>query len=57
MYNPEKEFEYEQKCERIAVDFEMLILDALIAAIGRVNHILHDDDMENRKPSADKEPF
>lgn len=57
MYDPEKEFEYEQKCERIAVDFEMLILDAIIAAIGRVNHILHDDDMQNQKPSADKEPF
>jgi hypothetical protein len=57
MLHPETEFEYEQKCERIAMEIEMLILDGIIAALERLNLNLQDAAMEIKKPSADMEPF
>jgi len=46
MLHPEAEFEYEQKCERIAMEIEMLILDGIIAALERLNLNLQDADIE-----------
>lgn len=57
MFDPEHEFEYEQKCERIAMEIETLILDGVIAALGRVKQYLQDDDNQPQKPSNDVEPF
>ena len=57
MFDPEHEFEYEQKCERIAMEIETLILDGVIAALGRVKQYLQDDDIQTRKSSKDVEPF
>ncbi|MBR9984602.1 MAG: hypothetical protein KFF68_01710 [Desulfosarcina sp.] len=57
MIDPEQEFEYEQKCERIAMEIEMLILDGIVAALGRVKQYLQDDDNQTPKPSKDVEPF
>lgn len=57
MFDPEQEFEYEQKCERIAMEIETLILDGVIAALGRVKQYLHDDDRQPQKPSETGEPF
>ena len=57
MFDPEQEFEYEQKCERIAMEIETLILDGVIAALGRVRQYLHDDDIQPQKPSETEEPF
>ena len=57
MFDPEQEFEYEQKCERIAMEIETLILDGIIAALGRVKQYLQDDDTQTQKPSKDAEPF
>jgi hypothetical protein len=57
MFDPEQEFEYEQKCERIAMEIETLILNGIIAALGRVKQYLQDDDIQTPKPSKDAEPF
>jgi len=57
MMYPEPGFEYEQKCERIALEIEMLILDGLIAALERLNLNLQGADMEIKESSADMEPF
>ena len=57
MFDPEQEFEYEQKCERIAIQIEMLILDGVIAALGRVTQYLHDKDIQPQKPPQNEEPF
>ena len=35
MFDPEKEFEYEQKCERIAMEIETLILDGVSGCAGK----------------------
>jgi hypothetical protein len=57
MLDPEQEFEYEQKCERIAMEIETLILDGIIAALGRVKQYLQEDDIQIRNPSENIEPF
>ena len=57
MLDPEYEFEYEQKCERIAMQIETLILDGVIAALGRIKQYLQDDDMQPQKPPQNEEPF
>ncbi len=53
----EPEFEYEQKCERIAMEIEMLILDGIINALERLNLNLQGADMEINKSPDDMEPF
>lgn len=57
MLDPEQEFEYEQKCERIAMQIETLILDGIIAALGRVKQYLQEDEMQPQNPSENMEPF
>jgi hypothetical protein len=57
MFDPEQEFEYEQKCERIAMEIETLILDGVIAALGRVKQYLQDDDIQTQKTSEIGKPF
>lgn len=57
MFDPEQEFEYEQKCEQIATQIEMFVLDRIIAALERLNYNLQPVDMQNPKPSEDTEPF
>ena len=57
MLDPEREFEYEQKCEHIAMEIEILILDGILAALERLNRNLQCDDTQNQKPSSDIEPF
>lgn len=57
MLDPEQEFEYEQKCERIAIEIEMFIIDGIIAALGRLKHYLQEDDIQTPKPSENIEPF
>jgi hypothetical protein len=57
MFDPEKEFEYEQKCERIAMEIETLILDGVLAALGRVKQYLQENDMQNQRITEEKEPF
>jgi hypothetical protein len=57
MLHPEHEFEYEQKCERITTEIEMLILDGIIAALERLNLNLQGADTEIKKSSDEMEPF
>jgi hypothetical protein len=57
MLDPEQEFEYEQKCERIAMEIETLIIDGIIAALGRLKHYLQEEDIQTQRPSEDIEPF
>jgi hypothetical protein len=57
MFDPEQQFEYEQKCEQIADQMEMLILDAIITTLARLHHYLRDDEMPVDKPSRNIEPF
>jgi hypothetical protein len=57
MLEPEQEFDYEQKCEQIAMQIEMFVLDRIIAALERLNYILQPVDMKNQKPSKNTEPF
>jgi hypothetical protein len=57
MFDPEHEFEYEQKCERIAMEIETLIIDGIIAALGRVKQYLQDDDIQTQGPAKEMEPF
>ena len=55
--DPEQEFEYEQKCEQIATQIEMFVLDRIIAALERLNYNLEPVDMQREKPTEDTEPF
>jgi hypothetical protein len=55
--DPEQEFEYEQKCEQIATQIEMFVLDRIIAALERLNYNLQPVDMQRQKPTEDTEPF
>jgi hypothetical protein len=55
--DPEQEFEYEQKCEQIAVQIEMFVLDRIIAALERLNYNLQPVDMQRQKTAEDTEPF
>lgn len=57
MLDPEQEFAYEQKCEQIALQIEMFVLDRIIAALERLNCNLQPVDMQMQKPSVDIEPF
>jgi hypothetical protein len=57
MFDPEQELEYEQKCERIAMEIETLILDGIVAALGRLKYNLQEDDKQIQKASANIEPF
>jgi len=57
MLDPEQKFEYEQKCEQIAIQIEMFVLDRIIAALERLNYNLQPVDEQSQKPSEDTEPF
>lgn len=57
MLDPDQEFEYEQKCEQIAMQIEMFVLDRIIAALERLNYNLEPVDMQSQKPSEDTESF
>ena len=57
MVDPEQEFEYEQKCEQIAMQIEMFVLDRIIAAQEKLNYNLQPVDMQSQKPAEDTEPF
>ena len=57
MIDQEQEFEYEQKCEQIAMQIEMFVLDRIIAALERLNYNLQPIDMQKQKPAEDTEPF
>ena len=57
MFDPEQEFEYEQKCEQIAMEIETLILDGIIAALGRLKQYLQEDNMQSQGSSEDLKPF
>ena len=57
MFDPEQEFEYEQKCEQITMEIETLILDGIITALGRLKQHLQEVDMQTKKTCADVEPF
>lgn len=57
MFDPEQEFEYEQKCEQVAMQIEMFFLDRIIAALQRLNYNLRPFDMQSQKPSEDTQPF
>ena len=57
MLYPEPGFEYEQKCGRIAMEIEMLILDAILTALERLN--LHNQGVnaDKKEPSTDTKLF
>ena len=57
MLDPEQDFEYENKCERIATQIEMLILDGIIAALARVKYYLQEDERQPKIPPDDAKPF
>lgn len=57
MIDPEQEFEYEQKCEQIAIQIEVFVLDRIIAALERLNCNLQPVDKQSQKPDEDTEPF
>lgn len=57
MIDSEQEFEYEQKCEQIAMQIEMFVLDRIIAALERLSYNPQPVDMQNQKPTEDTEPF
>lgn len=57
MLDPEQEFAYEQKCEQIAMQIQMFVLDRIIAALERLNYNLQPADLQMQKPSMDTEPF
>ncbi len=57
MFDPVQELEYEQKCDRITMEIEMLILDGIIATLRRLHQYLRDEDIQPQKPSENVEPF
>ena len=57
MLDPEQEFEYEQKCEQIAMQIEMFVLGRIIAALDKLNYNLQPVDMQGQKPTEDSEAF
>jgi hypothetical protein len=54
---PEQEYGYELKCEQIAVQMEMFVLDRIIAALKRLHSNLQPVDMQVQKTSEDTQPF
>ena len=57
MFDPEQEFEYEQKCEQVAMQIEMFFLDRIIATLQRLKYNLRPVDMQSQKPSEDTQPL
>lgn len=57
MLDPEQAFEYEQKCERIALEIEMMVIDGIIAALGKLKYYLQEDDRQTQKTSEIGKPF
>lgn len=57
MIDPEQEFEYELKCERIAAEIEMLILDGITSALGKLRHYLQEEGCRSQNLSRNTEPF
>jgi len=57
MFDPEQDYEYELKCERIAAEIEMLILDGIISALGKLRHCLQEEDHPSQNFLRDTEPF
>lgn len=56
MFDPEHELEYELKCERIAAGIEMLILDGICAALGKLRHYLQEEDFRPENLPENMEP-
>ena len=56
MYS-EPEYEYELKCEQIAIQIEMFVLDRIIAALERLSTSLEPAAMQTKKTSDNKIPF
>jgi len=57
MLYSEPEYEYELKCEQIAIQLEMLVLDRIIAVLERLNTSLQPVAMQTQKESDDTTPF
>ena len=57
MFDPEQEVEYELKCERIAAEIEMLILDGILAAFGKLRRYLQEENIRSRDPTEKPESF
>ncbi|MCJ8503169.1 hypothetical protein [Desulfatitalea alkaliphila] len=57
MLDPEQEYEYEQKCELIARQIEIFVLDRIIAALERLNDNLQPADMLSQTTNEDTQPF
>ena len=57
MFDRKQKFEYEKRRERIASQMENLILDAIIATLGKLHLYFRDDDMSIDKPAKNEEPF
>ena len=56
MFDPELELEYELKCERIAAEIEMLVLDGICAALGKIRHYLREEDCRSENRLENMEP-
>lgn len=57
MLDPEHEFEYELKCERIATEIEMLIIDGIISALGKLRYSLQEEGCRPQDLPPNMEPF
>lgn len=57
MIEPDQEYEYELKCEQIAMQMEMFVLDRIIAVLERLHSNLQPVEMQIQKTSEDTEPF
>ena len=56
----EPEYEYELKCEQIAMQIEMLVLNSIISVLERLSNNLESITTvttQNQKPSEDIYPF
>jgi hypothetical protein len=56
-FGQDRGVEYEQKCEQIATQIEMFVLDRIIAALERLNYYLQPVDIQSQISSEDTEPF
>jgi hypothetical protein len=54
---PEYEYEYEQKCERITMQLEMFVLDAILNALERLNYYNQQANADKKESSEDTQPF
>lgn len=57
MFDPEQDIEYELKCERIAAEIEMLILDGIFAALAKLRHCLQEEHNRSQNLTENMEPF